>query len=59
MDAVTRAYKQRRELFAQVPPGKVIVQLELKDTGEIGSATVTSNTLTDALGEFFIRALRW
>jgi hypothetical protein len=47
-----------RELFAQVSPGEVIIQFELGSKGTVSSPRILSNSLTNPLGEFFLRALQ-
>jgi len=59
LNAVNREFvKADRDDFAQVPPGKVIVRFDLSETGQVSSPRITQNTLTDALGQFFLRALQ-
>jgi hypothetical protein len=49
--------KSNRDIFAQVLPGQIVVRFDLLETGTIASQKIVSNTLTDALGQFFLRAL--
>jgi TonB family protein len=59
LNAVTEeSMKSNKDIFAQVPPGKVVVQFDLNETGSIASLKIISNTLNEALGQFFLRALR-
>lgn len=44
--------------FAQVPPGQVVIQFDLSETGQVSSPQIVQNTLTDALGQFFLHALQ-
>jgi hypothetical protein len=46
------------DIFAQIPPGRVVIQFDLNDTGQISSAKIIENTLNDALGQFFLHALQ-
>lgn len=57
-DVEREFFKADHDDFVQVPPGKVIVRFDLSDTGQVSSPQIIQNTLTDALGEFFIRALQ-
>ena len=59
LNAVERKFfKADHDDFAQVPPGKVIVRFDLSETGQVSSPQIIQNTLTDALGQFFLQALQ-
>ncbi|MDR3456410.1 MAG: energy transducer TonB [Verrucomicrobiae bacterium] len=47
-----------RDEFAQMPPGQVVVQFDLGETGQAGSAKILQNTLNETLGQFFLRAVQ-
>jgi hypothetical protein len=44
--------------FAQMPAGRVVIGFDLNATGQVTSPTILENTLSDAFGEFFLRALQ-
>jgi hypothetical protein len=46
-----------RSIFAQVQPGRVVIEFTLDENGRIESPAVTGNTLNEDLGRFFLRAL--
>jgi len=46
------------DVFAQVPPGRVVIRFDLTETGQISSSQIIQNTLNDALGQFFLHALK-
>lgn len=58
-DAVQKEYvNANHDDFAQAPPGHVIVQFDLSETGQVSSPKIIENTLNEALGQFFLRALQ-
>jgi len=58
-DAVQKEYANANHNdFVQIPPGRVVVQFDLSETGQVSSPKIMENTLNDALGQFFIRALQ-
>jgi hypothetical protein len=57
-DVEREFFKADHDDFAQVPPGKVVVRFDLNETGQVSSPRIIQNTLTGALGQFFIRALQ-
>ena len=59
MNNVEREYlKADHDDFAQIPPGKVGVRFDLSQTGQVSSLQIMRNDLTDALGQFFLRAVQ-
>ena len=57
-DAVQKEYANvSHDDFAQVPPGRVIVQFDLSENGQFSSPKIIENTLNETLGQFFLRAL--
>jgi hypothetical protein len=46
-----------QDAFAQTPAGEVVVQFDLSEAGLVSSAKILENTLNDALGQFYLRAL--
>jgi hypothetical protein len=46
------------DIFAQVPPGRVIVQFDLSENGQVGSSKIIENTLNETLGQFVLRVLQ-
>ena len=44
--------------FAQMPPGHVLVQFDLKASGQVASPRILENTLSEALGRFFLGVLQ-
>lgn len=44
--------------FAQIPPGQVVIQLDLSASGQVAAPKIIENTLSDALGKFFLRAIQ-
>jgi hypothetical protein len=58
-NAVQKEYvNANHDDFAQIPPGHVVVQFDLSETGQVGSPKIIENTLNDTLGQFFLRALQ-
>ena len=58
-DAVRKEYANaNHDDFAQIPPGHVVVQFDLSETGQISSPKIIENTLNDALGQFYLRTLQ-
>ncbi len=58
-DAVQKEHAiANHDIFAQVPPGHVVVQFELSETGQVISPKIVGNTLNEALGRFFLKALQ-
>ena len=58
-DAVQKEYANaNHDDFAQIPPGHVVVQFDLSETGQISSPKIIENTLNDALGQFYLRTLQ-
>jgi hypothetical protein len=44
--------------FAQTPPGRVLIQFDLSETGQVSLPRIIQNNLGDALGIFFLHALQ-
>jgi hypothetical protein len=44
--------------FAQTPPGHVLIQFDLSETGHVSLPRIIQNSLGDALGNFFLHALQ-
>jgi outer membrane biosynthesis protein TonB len=58
-DAVERAAnKADQAIFSQVPAGKVVIDFQLDQTGNVSSTQVLENNLNDALAQFFLHALQ-
>ena len=58
-NAVQKEYdKVIHDDFAQIPPGHVVVQFDLSETGQVSSPKIIENTLNEKLGQFFLRALQ-
>jgi len=58
-DAVQKEYANvSHDDFAQVPPGRVIVQFDLSENGQFSSPKIIENTLNETLGQFVLRALQ-
>jgi hypothetical protein len=58
-DAVQKDYANaNHDDFAQIQPGHVVVWFDLSETGQVSSQKIIENTLNDALGQFFLRALQ-
>jgi hypothetical protein len=48
----------KESIFAQLPPGKVLLQFDLDQDGQIHDPKILSNTLDDDVGQFFLRVLQ-
>jgi hypothetical protein len=46
------------DIFVQVEPGAVRIRFDLDDQGRVTSPSILENTLPEALGQFFMRALQ-
>ena len=59
-DAVQRELSRMTSLedFAQIPAGQVVVQFDLNATGQVAAPKIIGNTLSEALGQFFLRAVK-
>jgi hypothetical protein len=58
-DAVQKEYANaNHDDFAQVTPGRVVVQFDLSETGQVSLPKIIENTLNETLGQFFLRALQ-
>ena len=58
-EAVLKEYANAsHDSFAQIPPGHVVVQFELSETGLVSSQKIIENTLNETLGQFFLHALQ-
>ena len=58
-DAVQKEYANvNHDDFAQIPPGRVIVQFDLSEAGQFSSPKIIENTLNETLGQFFLRTLQ-
>ena len=64
LDAVNNAVQRAsnkaadRSIFFQVPAGKVVIQFQLDQAGHVNSPQIMENTLGEALGQFYVQALR-
>lgn len=64
LDAVNNAVQRAsnkaadRSIFFQVPAGKMVIQFQLDQAGNVNSPRITENTLGEALGRFYLQALR-
>ena len=63
MDKLNRSAEKdfndaKQSIFAQLPPGKVLVQFELDQDGQVHDVKILSNTLDDDVGQFFLRVLQ-
>ena len=59
LNGVQRKYAgAKRDDFAQVPSGQIVIQFELSKTGQVTAPQIIQNTLTDALAQFFSGALQ-
>jgi hypothetical protein len=58
LNAITEeSRKGNTDIFTQISPGKLVVQFDLNAKGTVGAPKIISNTLTEAIGEFFLRTL--
>lgn len=53
-----QARKEDPDIFAQVEPGQVTARVVQKESGALSEAVIVDNTLTEELGQFFLRALQ-
>ena len=52
------AVEADREAFAQLPAGQVVVQFDLSETGQVSSPKILENTLNQAVGQVYLRAVQ-
>ena len=57
LNAVVERARDDRSIFAQLPPGKVLVTFELSDSGIVTAPAIVNNTLTEPVGKFFLRVI--
>jgi len=59
-DAIERelSHMANQDDFAQIPAGQVVIQFDLNATGKIAAPKIIGNTLSEAIGQFFLRALQ-
>jgi hypothetical protein len=47
-----------RDDFAQTPAGHIVIQFDLSAAGQVTAPQILENTLSPAIGQFFLRALQ-
>jgi hypothetical protein len=59
-DAVRREinHSTNQDEFVQVPAGHVIIQFDLSAGGQASAAKIIENTISDPIGQFFLRVLQ-